>query len=125
MTPSRAAFCPAKTSLPIAALREAMPDFQTWMGVTCRRGWGRNDPLRPVDEALEIVRRSKATGVALQFDPAIVTADYIAAFHQAGYYVNVWTVDDAKSALLAVERGANTVTSNRPSQLLEASSAPQ
>ena len=92
-------------------------------GVTCRRGWGKNYPPRPVEEALEIVRRSKATGVALQFDPAIVTAEYIAAFHRAGYYVNVWTVDDAKSALLAVERGADTVTSNRPGKLLESSPA--
>ena len=98
-----------------------MPDFQAWMGVTCRRGWGRKDPPRPVEEALKIVHKSKATGVALQFDPAIVTAEYIAAFHRAGYYVNVWTVDDAKSALLAVERGADTVTSNRPGKLLEES----
>ena len=76
-----------------------------------------------VDDFLRVAKRpwAVATGVALQFDPAVVTADYIAAFHRAGYYVNVWTVDDAKSALLAIERGADTVTSNRPSQLLEES----
>ena len=119
-TPRNLVFASARSET-IAALRAAMPDFQAWMGVTCRRGWGRKDPPRPVEEALEIVRRSKATGVALQFTPAIVTADYIAAFHRAGYYVNVWTIDDAKSALLAIERGADTVTSNRPSQLLEES----
>ena len=119
-TPRNLVFASARLET-IVALRAAMPDFQAWMGVTCRRGWGRKDPPRPVEEALEIVRRSKATGVALQFNPAIVTADYIAAFHRAGYYVNVWTIDDAKSALLAIERGADTVTSNRPSQLLEES----
>ena len=119
-TPRNLVFASARSET-IAALRAAMPDFQAWMGVTCRRGWGKNYPPRPVKEALEIVRRSKATGVALQFDPAIVTADYIAAFHRAGYYVNVWTIDDAKSALLAIERGADTVTSNRPGKLLEES----
>ena len=119
-TPRNLVFASARSET-IAALRAAMPDFQAWMGVTCRRGWGRKDPPRPVEEALEIVRRSNATGVALQFNPAIVTADYIAAFHRAGYYVNVWTIDDAKSALLAIERGADTVTSNRPGQLLEES----
>ena len=119
-TPRNLVFASARSET-IAALRAAMPDFQAWMGVTCRRGWGKNDPPRPVEEALKIVHKSQATGVALQFDPAIVTAEYIAAFHRAGYYVNVWTVDDARSALLAVERGADTVTSNRPGKLLEES----
>ena len=123
-TPRNLVFASARANT-IAALREAMPAFGAWMGVTCRRGWGRNDPPRPVEEALEIVRKSKASGVALGFDPAVVTAEYIAAFHRAGYYVNVWTVDDAESARLAVERGADTVTSNRPNRLLEESAAAQ
>ena len=67
---------------------------------------------------IEELRASKANGVCLQFSPDIVTEDYIWALKDAGYPVNVWTIDDPAEARLALARGADTVTSNTPNLLL-------
>lgn len=118
-TPRNIVFASARVKT-IRAFREQMPGFSAWIGITCRRGWGRKYPPRPVEEAIEIARSSKADGIALQFDSKLITAEYIKALKDAGYVVNVWTVDSPEAARLAAARGADTVTSNRPNKLLEA-----
>lgn len=117
-TPKNIVFASAREDT-IKALREQMSDFTAWMGVTCRKGWSRQDPPRPVEDALRIVRASKANGVALQFDSVLITADYIKTLKNAGYAVNVWTIDSPEEAHLAASRGADTVTSNCPNKLLK------
>lgn len=116
-TPRNIVFASARKET-IRAFREQMPEFSAWIGVTCRRGWSHKAPPLPVEEAIEIARFSKADGVALQFDSKLITAQYIKALKDAGYVVNVWTVDSPKAARLAAERGADSITSNRPNKLL-------
>ena len=117
-TPRNIVFASARTET-IKALREELSEFSAWIGVTCRKGWAKHYPPRPVEDAIRIARDSKADGIALQFDSSLITADYIKALKNAGYVVNVWTVDSVEEARKAVSRGADTVTSNRPNKLLE------
>ena len=117
-TPRNIVFASARKET-IKALREELSDFSAWIGVTCRKGWGKRYPPRPAEEAIRIARDSKADGIALQFDSSLITADYIKALKNAGYVVNVWTVDSVEEARKAASRGADTVTSNRPNKLLE------
>ena len=102
----------------IRALRDQLPDYGAWAGKTCRKGWNAAAPAVPVEKMIEELRASKANGVCLQFSPDIVTEDYIWALKDAGYPVNVWTIDDPAEARLALARGADTVTSNTPNLLL-------
>ena len=104
----------------IRAVREQMPEYGAWLGETCRTGWSAADPAVPVEKMVEDLRANKANGVCLQFSSDIVTEDYIWALKDAGYPVNVWTVDDPAEARLALERGADSVTSNNPNKLLSA-----
>jgi glycerophosphoryl diester phosphodiesterase len=120
-TPKNIVFASSRINT-IRAIREEMPEFPAWIGVTCRRGWGKQYPPLPVEEAIEKARASKANGIALQFDPELITKEYIKTLQDAGYHVNVWTIDCPKNASCAAERGADTITSNRPNKLLQASS---
>lgn len=120
-TPRNIVFASARKET-VKALREELSDFSAWIGVTCRKGWGKQYPPLPVEEAIEKARASKANGIALQFDPELITKEYIKTLQDAGYHVNVWTIDCPKNASCAAERGADTITSNRPNKLLQASS---
>jgi glycerophosphoryl diester phosphodiesterase len=120
-TPRNIVFASARKET-VKALREELSDFSAWIGVTCRRGWGKQYPPLPVEEAIEKACASKANGIALQFDPELITKEYIKTLQDAGYHVNVWTIDCPKNASCAAERGADTITSNRPNKLLQASS---
>jgi len=115
-TPKNLFFASSRAAT-IKAIREQIPEYEAWLGVTCRQGWNTSDPERLVEDAIAKLKDAKASGVCLQYAPDIVTEDYIGALHDAGYPVNVWTVDDPLLARQAIARGADTVTSNNPKKI--------
>lgn len=82
------------------------------------RSWAKDAPVVPREEMLAKLQKSKRDGLSVRWNRDVVTADYIKFFNDAGYPVHVWTVNDPADAVLALERGAVTVTSDSPRRLL-------
>ena len=101
------------------ALKNEMPEYKVyWLTHSSPKGKG---GVRKPVVAAEIVRTLRdigADGVDCHYDPNVVTAEFIAEIHKAGYEFHVWTVDDVNDALEAFRRGAETVTTNRARALL-------
>ena len=91
-----------------------MPEYKVYWLTGSRLGRNKDGTLRlvTVDYVLQGLRETGADGVDCQFDPKIITADFIKAVRDRGYEFHVWTVDSLDQSLLAFERGAQTVTTN-------------
>ena len=106
-----------------AELKRQMPEYKTyWLtGATHKIGRAR-DPIT-VDYVLAKLKETGADGVDCQFNPDIITAEFITAVKDAGYEFHVWTIDELEKAELAFARGAQTVTTNCAKKLLDAYTA--
>ena len=104
-----------------AALKRLMPGYKVFWLTGARRG-RKGEAQSPITPAfvLDALRETGADGVDCQFDPDVVTADFVQAIRGAGFEFHVWTVDRLDLSLLAFARGAQTVTTNCAQRQLDA-----
>ena len=100
-------------------LKKQLPDFRVFLLHGARSSWKKDAPPITADTLLAKVRGTAINGVSVSYDPAVVTADFIRTFRDAGLEFHVWTIDSLDRALQAFERGAQTVTTNRAKDLLD------
>ena len=100
-------------------LKKQLPDFRVFLLHGSRSSWKKDAPPITADTLLAKVRGTAINGVSVSYDPAVVTADFIRTFRDAGLEFHVWTIDSLDRALQAFERGAQTVTTNRAKALLD------
>ena len=101
------------------ALREAMPEYEVlWLTVSCKEPIPGGPPIQ-VDELIASIKEANATGVDISIDMRLLTKEYIQKVKDAGFSFSVWTVDDTGQARVMLERGADTVTTNRAKEIAE------
>ncbi len=103
-----------------AELKRQMPEYKAYLLTGARRG--RSNAAKPitVEYVLSKLKETGADGVDCQFNPEIITENFIRAIKEAGYEFHVWTIDDLEMAKLAFSRGAQTVTTNCAKYILDA-----
>lgn len=108
------------------ALKELMPEYKVyWLtaakSVHLDANFETDKLARPAfvtpEYVLDILKRTGADGVDMQFNWNVVTAEFIKEVKAAGYSFHVWTIDDLTRGLEAFRRGADTVTTNRARDL--------
>lgn len=102
-----------------AELKRQMPEYKAYWLTGAKRSWKKNARPITVDYVLAKLKETGADGVDCQFNPDIITAEFVKAVKDAGYEFHVWTIDDLKKAELAFARGAQTVTTNCAKKLLD------
>ena len=102
-----------------AELKRQMPEYKAYWLTGAKRG--RKKDARPitVDYVLAKLQETGADGVDCQFDPDVITAEFVKAVKDAGYEFHMWTIDDLETTELAFSRGAQTVTTNCAKKLLD------
>lgn len=98
-----------------AELKRQMPEYKVYWLCSATKFVKKGAPRvawTPA-EIIKTLKRIDADGVDISFDPAVVTEAFVKEIKDAGFELHVWTVDDLDKALLAFERGAQTVTTNR------------
>ena len=96
-------------------VREA-PGAEAWMGM----GWRPGQKYDSVKEARRIVaslKEGNCTGVSLQWNEQVCTKELFDILNDAGITVDIWTIDDARTAKKAINLGARWVTTNVPRRL--------
>ncbi len=103
------------------ALKREMPDYKVYWLVSARpKGAdGKRHPIT-ADGIIAKCRKLGVDGVDAQYDPEIVTADFVKAVHDAGFEFHVWTVDKLADTVTAFSRGVETVTTNCAKKQLDA-----
>ena len=83
-------------------------------------GWRRGQKYDSVKEATRIVALSKewnCKGISLQWNAQVCTKEFFDILNDAGITVDVWTIDDVRTAKKAINLGARWVTTNAPRRL--------
>ena len=105
------------------ALKLELPGFKV-LWVSSSRHWETQGfPCVSADEMIAAIREVGADGVDCHFDPETVSAETVAAVHEAGFEFHVWTVDNVKDAETAFRNGVDTLTTNYAEKLLRAAQA--
>lgn len=102
-----------------AELKRQMPEYRTYWLTSARMGKGGNATPITVEHVLKVLKETGVDGVDCQFIPGVITSEFVKTVKDAGYEFHMWTIDDAKTAELAFERGADTVTTNRAQGIME------
>lgn len=101
----------------IQAVEAAAPQFKTcWLSGFKREKSGAIKPAP--DTVMATLERIHADGFSSSHD--LVEPSLIKRVQAAGYEYHVWTVDDPAVARTFVERGALSVTTNKPAVIREA-----
>ena len=102
-----------------AELKRQMPEYKAYWLTGAKRGWKKDARPITVDYVLAKLKETGADGVDCQFNPDVITAEFVKAVRDAGYEFHMWTIDDLENAKLAFSRGAQTVTTNCAKKLLD------
>ena len=102
-----------------AELKRQMPEYKAYWLTGAKRGWKKDSRPITVDYVLAKLKETGADGVDCQFNPDVITAEFVKAVRDAGYEFHMWTIDDLENAKLAFSRGAQTVTTNCAKKLLD------
>lgn len=94
------------------AVKELMPEYKVYWLSNARKGWKADSPPKTSEDVLKVLMDAGADGVDINYDPAVITGDFIKAVRTAGFECHVWTVDSLDHAMEAFRRGAQTVTTN-------------
>lgn len=99
----------------VTASKRIMPSVRTlWLtGFTEENGTFRPTP----EETIAFLKEAKADGIDARALENVFDADYIKALKDAGFYVAVWTVDDAELAERYIAMGVDSITSNCAAKL--------
>ena len=102
-----------------AELKRQMPEYKAYWLTGAKRGWKKDARPITVDYVLAKLKETGADGVDCQFNPDVITAEFVKAVRDAGYEFHMWTIDELKKAELAFACGAQTVTTNCAKKLLD------
>ena len=77
--------------------------------------------LKPtVEELIDRARANSATGIGVQANLDVIDETFMAACRSAGLEVNVWTVNDPDTAVVLMELGVTSITTDRPGLIRDA-----
>jgi glycerophosphoryl diester phosphodiesterase len=98
----------------IKASKAALPHIKAyWLTGYKRKGVLKNWSPK-TETVLETLRRIKADGLDSQFNPEVLTAQFVQQLRGAGLEFHCWTVDDASAANQLRALGVDSITTNRP-----------
>lgn len=101
----------------IAQLKEALPEIRTCLNLDYRRSLRTGLRLRPArEEILAVLAACDADGLSSRAHPLLDRA-FVAAIHQSGRELHVWTVDSPRKAGYYRELGVDSLMTNRPGRL--------
>ena len=102
----------------VLACREAMPKITAnWLAYYKKDDCGRRTPTPAM--ILETLKRCRAHGLGTEAKPAAITPALIKGLKDAGLGLHVWTVDTPRLAQAFIDRGVQSITTNRPAWLRE------
>jgi glycerophosphoryl diester phosphodiesterase len=101
------------------AFKKLMPEYKVLACLNCNKGWKKNAAPESVANIIATARKMGADGVDLRFIRSVTTAAYMKAIKDAGMELHVWTIDELDDAQEAFKRGAQTVTTNCATKLLD------
>lgn len=96
-------------------VREA-PGVEAWMGMSWRHGQ-KYDSVKEARRIVAWLKEGDCTGISLQWNEQICTKELFDILNDAGITVDIWTIDDARTAKKAINLGARWVTTNAPRRL--------
>lgn len=67
--------------------------------------------------AIQLLKAIRADGISTNYQN--VTQEMVSAIKNAGFEYHVWTVDDVQKAKLLHEFGVNSITTNRPQEIIQ------
>ena len=91
-------------------LKDRAREFSAYWLVSIKAGLD-GAPVPPARSVIDVLRRSGADGVGLSANPA-VDAVYVSAIKNAGFRINVWTVNDPAVARRFVALGVDSITTD-------------
>ncbi|TWT54949.1 putative glycerophosphoryl diester phosphodiesterase 1 [Rubripirellula amarantea] len=98
----------------VKATREMMPQYKANWLTSFKRDDDELD-FRPTTHVLlDTLSRSHATGLGSQFNVGALSRSLVDDIKESGFEFHVWTVDDSKDVVLAVEFSVDSITTNRP-----------
>lgn len=97
----------------IAGVRQQLPQYKAnWLTSFKSKpevGWEPN-----LNQVLQQLQGTAATGLGSKAEPRVVDRDFVRAIRDAGFEMHCWTVNDAALARLLVQRGVQSITTDRP-----------
>ena len=96
-------------------LREA-PGVEAWMSPGRPNG-RRCDAEKEAMRIIALLKAGHCKGVSLGWNEEVCTKEFFDKFHEAGIAVDVWTIDNVRTAKKAINLGARWVTTNAPRRL--------
>ena len=94
----------------------AAPGVEAWMGMSWRRGQ-KYDSVKEATRIVDWLKEGNCKGISLQWNERVCTKEFFDILNDAGITVDVWTIDDARTAKKAINLGARWVTTNVPRRL--------
>lgn len=103
----------------IAAAKAALPEVEAYWLVSFEQH--KDHTWRPTTRGLiETAQRLGADGVDVQANKNVVDRSFVAACRDEGLSLHVWTVNDMADALHFAELGVDSITTNKPGEMLTA-----
>lgn len=98
----------------IEEIQKLLPDANILWGTPNWTGPWEGPHIGPRFTPAEMVKEAQRLGVhGIDTHTEFLTRDHVNAMHAAGLSFNVWTVNDAETARLLLEWGADSITSDR------------
>lgn len=98
----------------LTALKKKAPHFETGLLINFKRS---GLALKPtVEEIFQLAEQCNADAISVEAHP-LMAPGFGREVRRRGYGFHVWTVDQVASAVEMVNRGAQSVTTNRPDLL--------
>ena len=93
-----------------------IPGVEAWLSPGRPKG-RRCDAEKEALRLIALLKANNCKGIALAWTEEVCTREFFDKFHEAGIAVDVWTIDDARTAKKAINLGARWVTTNVPRRL--------
>lgn len=96
--------------------KRTFPHLPVYLLIACNQDQQTKTWSPPFDQIIEEVKRSGLDGISAN-DTPLIDAESVKAVHDAGYKLNVWTVDDVAAARRLAEIEVDGIITNRPDWL--------
>ena len=95
----------------LTRIRQILPDNRTLLLLVIHDKDGKPSPS--AEELIARLQQLDFTGADVFTENNLVDAEYIKKVHDAGFEIHFWTINDTPTAKLLVERGADSITTDR------------
>lgn len=102
----------------VRKLKKARPDLQAYWLIDVGSNWLGRSKLK-IETVLETLAQLKADGLGLRCHSGI-HRELVQNILEAGFRLNIWTVDEPMDARRYASFGVSSITSNRPAFILDA-----